>query len=338
MNKKTIAVVRVGDYTWATDTDENAILSGIVSLEEGDAASSARVVLADPRLEVANAIPLPYKKSRTPFEVWFGYGPTLTKVFHGFLASIRPGGLPGRVELYATDQAKGMRRQPKARSLGQMSAAALVEKLAGENGLSVDLSQAPQLNDLTFASVLQHGESDWDTAQRIVEAAGCRLYERNGTLFVKEVGASDDSAQVIVVEFGVNVRNGFSFTIDELTRSTTPNVQDLGGDRTFEAGFDTDAAERIVQLERTGLTLQNEDSPSYSSQAAQRAQRAQARAKELFKGNIPLDRAYPEIDVDGMAELRGFGPRFSGFWNVRSVSHDLVQGHTSISIYNGGSE
>jgi phage protein D len=338
MSKTVITVVRIGEQSWSSDEDGGIIISGRISLSEGDASSSARVSLGDPRLELASSLPLPYSNNRVPFEVWFGYGPTVPKVFSGWLSSIRPGGLPGRTEVYATDKAKSMRKVPRARSLGETSMSALVNTLAREHSLNVDLSGAPQLDDLRFASVLQHGESDWDTIQRLVQSAGCTAYERGGTLFVRKTGSTRDNHNTVVAEFGVNVRNGFSFSIDELTRDTTPNVFDIEGDRTFEAAFDPEATERMVQLERTGLTLRNQDSPSFTSQASQRAQRAQSRAKELFKGSITFEEAHPEIDVDDMAELRGFGPRFSGFWNIKEVEHNIKQGTTTLDIYNGGSQ
>ena len=95
--------------------------------------------------------------------------------------------------------------------------------------------------------------------------------------------------------------------------------------------------EQLLALDRTGLNLAAEDVPSWTKQSAERALKAQARAKKLFTASITLTEAAPTADVDNQALLRGFGPRFSGAWNIEEVEHDLVQGRTTLDLYNGGS-
>mgnify|MGYP001791906911 CR=1 FL=1 len=321
-------------YEWRTgDLD---LHSASVTLAEGKAASTLKLELIDPRLELANELPLPQRRSRVAVEAWFGYGVALEKVFTGYLSSLNAGGLPGRTSLTAVDKGKGLRRVAKSRNLTGFNADAVIRQLAQEDDLRVDLTRA-NLSGVSFSSVLQMGESNMDIIGKLAEECGHEVYVRGETLFVKEVGRSDDG-RVLRVPFGPEVANGFSFQVDELTRRTTPNVFDVDGGLLAQADdLDQEAAEVMTRLSNTGLVLANEGTPEFTSQAEQRSLKAQAKARRLFEGNLDLTRAYPEVDVDWQVLLENFGPRFSGAWNVSQVDHDLTRGTTSLQIYNGGS-
>lgn len=348
--QRPVAIVKLaaGDgsgafYQWRTDDqapDDFRLLSGRATLREGKDASSLDIEVPDPRLELANSLPLPYKTSskRIPIEAWFGFAPRLTKIFAGYYTGFRSSGLPGRISLTAVDKSKGTRRVQKSRNLTSATPAQLIRTLAKEAELAVDLSAAPELETVQFSGVLQMGETDAEVLTRVLEGAGYAWRTRGDTIVVQPLGATQTKR--VEVRMGQNVANGFSIDVDELTRATTPNVYDIDGSVTYDdqgAGLDAEALERATKLDRTGLTIATEVSPSYSKQAEERALKAQARAKEVFKASVPLTEAIPDVDVDHHAVLFGFGARFNGIWNISEVEHDLKVGRTSLEIYNGGS-
>lgn len=335
---KATTIIRLNDngriFEW--QTGDGVFLGGSCKLGEGKTASSVSFELDDPRLVLANLLPLPLRRSRVPVEVWFGYGTALPKVFTGYMTSLAPSGLPGRLKISATDKAKGLRRVGKSRNLTQTDAGALFQKLVQEQGLTLDLSGA-NFSQVQFSSVLQMGESNMDVLERVARETGHDMYVRGDTVFVKQTGTTP-AGRTTIIEFGQDVRNGFNFNVDELRRGTTPNVFDLNGAKVTDTGdLDDEAAERLVHLVNSGLTLVPEDVPEDTSQGEQRALKAQARARKLFTATMPLQEARPEVDVDWQAVLRGFGPRFSGAWNISAVDHDLTGGFTTLEIYNGGS-
>lgn len=343
--QRAVAVVKLGSsYTWRTDveaTQQFRLLGGRVTLREGKEASSLDFEVPDPRLELANALPLPYTSSskRIPVEAWFGFSPRLKKVFAGYYTGYRVNGLPGRISFTAVDKSKGMRRVQRSRSLTSATPAQLIRTLAKDAGLTVDLTAAPELETIEFSGVLQMGETDAEVLTRVLETAGYKLRTRGDTILVQPLGAAKTST--VEVRMGQNVANGFSFDVDELTRATTPNVYDIDGAETFTSadvdGLDPEAIERAVSLDRTGLTIANEVSPSYSKQAIERALKSQAKAKEVFRASMPLTEALPDADVSHHAVLYGFGARFNGVWNISEVEHDFRSGRTSLDLYNGGS-
>lgn len=307
-----------------------------VTLGEGKAASSLKLDLIDPRLELASVLPLPHRKTRIPVEVWFGYGTKLPKVFTGYMSSLTASGLPGSLSIVAVDKAKGLRRVSKSRNLTGASADAIIKKLVEEVGLKIDLTGA-KLSDVAFASALQMGESNMDMISKLAKQCGHEVYVRGNTVFIKAVGYAIQD-KVLRVPFGSGVANGFNFQVNEFTRSTTPNVFDIDGGRlTNTPDIELEAAEVVTHLANTGLVLASEGTPEFTSQAEQRSLKAQAKAKRLFEASISFTRAYPDLDVDWQLLLENWGPRFSGAWNIESVEHDLVNGTTSVQIYNGGS-
>lgn len=339
---RAIAIIRVGDDAeWTTEVGEDAlsdreqrITGGTLKLTDQKEANHLSVSVSDPRLEIANALPLPYTSDRVPVECWFGYAPRPPRVFSGWLASIQAKGMSGTTTIEATDKARALRKKERARNIAVTSAAALVEKLADEAGLEADLSDA-SLGDVEFASALQAGESSADVLWRIVEQAGHVATIENETLVVRERGTEADEVERI--RLGRDVRQGFSFQVDELSRSTTENVHGLAGESLYssESLLDEDVEERLVQLEQTGLVLQNRDAPGYQDKAVERALRASKKGLDLFDATIPLAQARPGIGAAQQVLLEGFGPRFSGAWWTRTVTHDLTKSRTDLRLYTG---
>lgn len=343
MPRRPIAIVRLGlEGVYGEWTTQGAgLLRGAVTLNQGKVASNATVEISDPKLELSNSLPLPQTSSRVPVDIWFGEGPLPPKVFAGYLSGMEGEGLSGRTTLRFVDKGRGLRRVTRGRNLTDTSAGALIRRMALDAGLLADLSRAPVLDTVTFSEALQHGESDWEVLVRISSALGCSIWIRGGTIYASGTGETDATRDPINVVYGQNVKSGFSFRVDELTRRTTPNILDQDGNSVYSSAdlllMDSETVERSIRMERTGLSLTASMFPSFTDQAIEQAARAQARAKKLFFGSVKLTEALPDADVDDQALLRGFGPRWSGVWNIESITHDLVNVTTSLQLYNGGS-
>jgi phage protein D len=340
-----IAVVRIGEREWSTDEDfgDIGLTSGSVSLvrQRGKqkAANSANITLDDPRSVLANTLPLPRKLKDVelpPVMVWFGYKPKLELIFVGQMSSFRTTMLPGEVQIAGTDKARGMRKTARVRTIGGASVAQLVREFGKEAGLTVVLPSSGELEAIRFGELLQHNESDADVLGRVLAEVGYEYHIKNERLVVKPANEEPDQTALITVTLGQDVLGQPSFEVDDIIRSRTPNVYDGNGDPVFEdSSVDPETVERLVMLDQTGLTLTSEEFPSYSAQTVERALKAQAKARDVFRGSLVLE-ARPQIEVDSSLLLRGFGARWSGVWRVSNVLHDLVDGTTSVEIYNGG--
>lgn len=333
-----VAIVRVGDLEWATSGDLGSlgIMSADVTLMKGRVASSCDVVIDDNRGEIANLIGLPHTRNAPEVKVWFGWHPTLSQIFDGRLTSLRVQYLPGEVQITATDKGTKHRKQGRARTLATMSAAQFVRQIADESGLSVTVTKEAELETFRFSEILQHGESNADVLQRVLEGIGWESHIRGETLHVRPKTDDSGSTNIVEIALGRDVLGRPSFEVDAFTRRRTPNVYDATGEPVFnDSTADPDVTERLVVLDQTGLLLTNEDFPSYTSQAIERAQAAQANAQEVFRGSLTLD-ARPDLDVSQMLLLRGFGARWNGLWRISMVKHDLVRSTTTVEIFNGG--
>lgn len=326
--------VRVDSHVW--ETGDGVFVSGDVELQKGRRSSTATVTLADPRLELASTLPLPLRKQRPSLEVAVGPSPSsMQTVFSGFLSEISANGLPGRVQLRGVDKGRRMRAHEHAKVRSDLSALSLIRELADEDGLKVDARRAPKIENVRWATVCMYGETAGDVLDRLLPATGHTWHIEGDTIILEEIGAETAYTEVL---YGSDVRNGFEFRIEELRRSTTPNIYSVEGDALYSTGeLDDDITARIVALERTGLTLAAIDSASFTSQAIEQTMAAQSRTRRVFSGRLHFTTIRPELRLRSALLLRGFGPRFSGVWFIDSIRHPLNGGGgTTVEIYNGG--
>ncbi|MDZ7703369.1 MAG: hypothetical protein U5L04_02665 [Trueperaceae bacterium] len=333
----TLAIINMthDGNAWRWETGDGTLIEGVVSREGGDSASSLEWTLSDPLLEWAERLPLPTRNSRVAVEAWLGDTQSPPKVFAGYLNNHTVGGPPGRLQLTAVDKSKSLRRVARSRTLSKSSIPDLLRRLCEPHGISVDLSRA-DLDDLEYAQVLQHGETDSELIDRILGSVGHRGFYQNDTLYVIESGRTRD--RQIRLVYGQNVSQ-FNFEVDELTTSTTPNVTDFEGHTATKIDDQVEAVDRPVELSReTGLRINFDGLPSFTDQQLEQAKKAQARAKKVFKGQIQATEGFPEATVDDEVILEGFGQRYSGVWFVDSLSHSLKTGRTSFNLENAGSQ
>lgn len=327
------AQVRIDSQLW--ETGDGVLISGDVELQKGRRGSTASVTLADPLLELASVLPLPLRSARPSFEVSVGATPrAMQVVFSGYLSELSVSGLPGRLQLRGADNGRRIRAQEHAKVRGDLSALSLIRELAEEDQLKVDARNAPNLEKVRFATVCMYGETAGDVLDRLLPATGHTWHIAGDTIVIEEIGHESRYTEVL---YGTDVRNGFEFRIEELRRSTTPNIYSLDGDALYQGDLEDEVTARIVALERTGLTLAASDSASYTSQAVEQAMAAQSKARKVFKGRLEFTEIRPDLRLSSALLLRGFGPRFSGVWFIDSIRHPLNGGRgTTVEIYNGG--
>jgi outer membrane protein OmpA-like peptidoglycan-associated protein len=329
-------VVRIGGVEFRDG--DGQLISVKVVLAEGSERTRATVVVADPLFEISSSLPLPHEDAKVPVEVFAG-----DKVFSGYLSTVTSSlssSSPGKISLTASDTFSSSRRSSNARVLTDASAAQQMEILAQEAGLELVFQgdSENQLNRVQYGQRVQRGSSDAKLLRETLEALGHTYQVREDRLYVRPVG--DRSGDIVEVAPGSDGNlESISFTIKELDRNTTPNVDSRAGDSTFEQNLnlDPDVQARAVRLERTGVLFEARDLPSFTDQTLERAQNAQARARKIFKAKAKLINLNISLDVDSQVLLRGLGPRFSGVWNVERVTHSLSPlRSTSLDLYNGG--
>jgi phage protein D len=324
-----------GDVLERWETGDGKLIEGSVDRAGGKTASTLSVIVADPELLLASTLPLPTRNARVPMECWLGRTNAPPKVFAGYLSQLTPSGAPGRLELLAVDKSKGLRRVARSRNLTGSGTGDLIRRIAAPHGWEVDLSRA-DFADRQLASVLQHGETDAEVIGRIAEATGHSAIFDGDTVRLVPLAYAGVTEEFRLI-YGENVVS-YQFSVDELTRSTTPNVFDFDG---AEAARDdeVEAIDRPVEMDRTlGLSADHNGSPSYTSQQRTKAIQALARSKKLFQASIESTDVFPGARVDtAVFTLEGFGERFSGVWFVDSMSHDLVRCRTTLELYNSGS-
>lgn len=332
----TIIEMKAADgQNWRWRTGDGIFVSGEVALHGGKAAGTCTMVLADPDLALINTLPLPMYHAKTAVEVWMGKTNVPPKVFAGYVDTYESVGPPGTIHVTALDKFKGMRRVRRSRNLTESSPEDIIRRLVEPHGLKVDVTKA-NFPDVQFASVLQQGETDMQVATRLIEQIGHVAMTLGSTFYVIARGQTRTDGPNVTLKYGENVDN-YTFTVADLTTHTTPNIYDITGASVTSTDGTIEAADRASQLERSGLTVDGGNFPSYTHQQFERAKKAQAHAKKIFKATIASTNAFGDAAIDDVVTLQGFGARFDGLWFVENLVHDLVRGRTTFDLYNGGS-
>lgn len=327
-----------GLTSWRWQAGDDTFVDAVVALNEGKKASTCNVTLADPRLELFAILPLPTKRSRITIDVWMSgdLGKAVPpKVFSGFVQGIDVSTAAGKVTLAAADKLKGGRRRKKARIRRFSSALQFVQKIAEENDLELDVTRA-NLSTVEFSRIVQHGETDWQTLNRVLDSAGHKPKVRGNTLYIEELGATRAQTTITRGTWGDNLVD-LDVRINERTAARALNVLDFKGND-VETDEDNEAVDRPTTINRAGLALASSDFPSFTEAQVLQAKKAQARAKRVFEGSATFGELLVDLDTDDTVVLERVGERLSGVWNIDSVSLRYTARQTVLGIYNGGAE
>lgn len=273
---------------------------------------------------------------KVPVECWLGPSSTETpeKLLTGYLSQLTFSGPAGTVKLMAVDASAEFRREQRARALTATNVDDLVGQVAALKGFDVDLSQA-ELEDIQITRHVQHGETDWQMLNRILEGVGHRLKVRGETVYVTKVGKVRESARTEVLR-PPDV-SSYSFEVDELTKKTTPNLTAVSGAKASEQREGTPSKSRKVQFSRLGVPESYDGSPSEIDQEAERAKQAEARKHRLFRASLETFDLYEHLDTDDQVVLESWGRRFNGTWWIESLTHDF-DGTTSFQLTSSNDE
>lgn len=295
---------------------------------------SCSLTIKDPRLELANALPLPARDSRVVVAVSWGPQGAQRLVFEGYAVTFEVNVKSKEISINAIDKSKVSRRRERARNTANVSLEALVNQLAEESGLTVDAAPAVLAQVRPFASVLQHGETDWQVLTRLCDAVGVDCWVEGSTLYLRGAGEVDAAAVARRYALGDRITD-LNITVEEKTRRTTSNVVNLRGEPVLPDG-DPDAVQRLVTLSRTGVLLASDDAPSYTDETVELALRAGARQRKVFTAQLDVSPGDPDAQLRRAVFVEGVGARYSGAWVVEEIQHDCTRDRTRFSIYNDG--
>ncbi len=313
------------------ETGDGFLKSGSVTLSDAKEANHATFTLSNTNLSLTERLRAPSKRDKVPVEIWMGETRALDKVFSGYAVGHSDSGPPPILTITAMDKTRGMRREERAKNWSSTTPEALVKELARRADLEVDLSRA-NLPGKSFASVIQHGETDWELLTRLLEKHGHVLYERDGIIVVEQ--GIDSSVIAADLVYGQNVVR-YQFDVDDKTPQNTPNVFTLSSEQVGQSDED-DASARAVHHERIGLAVTNEDFPSFTDQAIERAAQAQLKAKKRWFASLTASQTLTQVRARSQVTVRNLGARYSGVWNVEQVVLDMVRPVTELRLYNGG--
>lgn len=309
-----------------------------VHLTTGKKSKTTELTLADPRLELANTLPAPYRGNRTSMDVFLGEGLNPTRLFSGYVSRLQPTGLPGRLVILGVGASSRAKRKERSRNLANTSPEQFAKRMAKELEVKLDLSEA-NLKDLgRKGSFMQHAETDWDVLHRMCEAVGHSVEMTTDALVIRDEGTEPDGRNSVILRLGENVRDGWSFDLDERTRKTTARITEYNKGRIYES-FDDDSLpqQRDVTLNRQGMAFLNEDVPSFTESSLNYAKRAQKRGREVFTARMDCTELLIQARPKTIAGVQGFGQRLSGAYWIKQVTHNLGQDQfTSLELYNEG--
>lgn len=330
---KNQVTLRVGGYTFAT-ADNNLVAASVTKARKKKG-SSATATLRDPRLVLANALPLPAANARVVFALWWGPLNAQRLVFEGYLVTMAVDAKSQEITLNAIDRSRAARRVERARNRAGMTLEELARQVAEDAELALDADRSAVAGLRAFSALVQHGETDWDLLTRLCAGVGVDAWVEGATLYLRKVGTTDASqGPPLRVRAGQDVVS-LSFEVEEKTRRTTSNVVNLRGEPVLEGG-EPGAVQRLVTLGRTGILLASEDTPSYTDQTVEQALKAGARQRKVFTASLEVAPGLPLASLRRGVFIEGFGARWDGAWVVDTFTHNLGADRTRFALYNDG--
>lgn len=340
---KNICSIRVGSYTFAQG--DGVLLEARCQRTRKKGGSTLTLTLADPRLELANALPLPSSNARVPVVAVWGPPRRQRRIFAGLMSTMTVS-LPGRIEISAIDSTRKVRHVERARVRGAVDLADLAQDVALQLGATVDAPAALVRSIGEFSAIVQHGESDWELLTRLAGAAGVDVWLEDlapeladspaPILYLRAAGEVDATLEPVRLTAGDNLLS-WSCEIEAKTRRTTSNVVNLKGSPVL-ASEDQDAVARAVQLANTGLVLASEDAPSFADDTVRQALLAGARQRRVFVATATIAPARPDLTPRRAVFAEGLGARFNGAWVVETIRDDLLHDRQQITIYSDGAD
>lgn len=309
---------------------DGQLSGGRVRRAHGKRASSAQLSFLDGRGELRDTLPLPFAGERV--EVWAGFGaPEL--LFTGRVAQLSWES-DGRLELMAADRSVRLRRVQRARNLTNLTLARLAADLAKEEGLTLDVSQADADASLTrFASILQHGETDWEMLERVASWSGHTVEVEGERLVLRSLGREDEPA-ALRLAYGDGQLTQLRFDVSRPLPSKTGKIKSRAGEVVGE-----DRGEAVARAVLAMPSGQAEEDDAFEDDKPLDLKRvAAARRRRRFEAQVSLARLPQGLRLGQGLEVVGYGERFSGVWIVDGYEVDLATLGCTMTLYNSGVE
>jgi phage protein D len=326
MKAQVEVIIGAQRFAWG----DGRLLGGKVHRAHGKQASSAQLTFSDPRGDLRDTLPLPFARERV--EVWAGFGaPEL--LFTGQVSRLSWGS-DGRLDVQAADRSVRLRRIQRARNLTNLTLAKLAAELAREEELELDVSEADGDATLTrFASILQHGETDWEMLERVASWCGHTVEVRGEALVLRSLGGEGTSG-ALRLEHGDGVLLNIQFEVSRPLPSKTGKVKSRAGEVVGEDRGEAEA--RAVLAMPSGLV--DEDMDEQDDAPLDLARVARARRRRRFEAQAQLARLPVGLRLGQGLEVVGYGARFGGVWIVDGYDVELASLSCSLSLYTSGEE
>lgn len=327
-----LTTITYGDQIYRTG--DTILVSASVTLTRKKRGSSASVTLADPRLELFNTLPLPARNARIPLLISWGPQGRQRRIFSGYVSTVQSSWPAKRLEITGVDSSKVAKLKERSRSRSGVRLDQIAQEVAESLSVPLDATGAALATLRPYSAIIQHGETDWETLQRLAAGVGLDVWLEADRLVVRPAGAVEGVPPRL--RAGENVVS-WTCSVEAKTRSTTSNVYNLRGEPVVE-GAEDEVEARLVALARTGVVLAAEDSPSYTDQTVEDALKAGARQRKVFTARVVIAPGAPEITQRGAVFMEGFGARVDGPWPVESVTHDLTGDRSTADVYSDGED
>lgn len=259
---------------------------------------------------------------------WFGWEKDLgASLFIGRLARVEWNDSIATLRFH--DHSSKMKQTKKTRYFKKKSDLQILKNLAEDNDLKFSL-KGNITDGSPIESFPQTGKTDWDTALKIAERAGLRLYVRGNVLFAVEAGTTktENSSATLQLAKDFTLLRGFN-----LSYKLPQNKK--GRSRTTEVRARAKNGKRLVgkndtgALEGTENLIVREDLPQPSVSLANRRAGGKSKRQREYAFEHQLQ-TLPDfkkiVELRNTLTLAGMGKFFSGNYVVTDVRYDFRPG------------
>ncbi len=257
---------------------------------------------------------------------WFGFKKDVgNSLFVGSLARVEWSDWTTTFRFH--DHSSKMKQQKKTRYFKKKTDLQILKNLAEDNELKFSL-KGNIADGQPLDSLMQSGKTDWETALKIAERAGLRLYVLGDTLFAVEAGKTGATAGTLVYERDFTLLRGFnlSYKLPENKKGRVRKTEVRGRGK---------SGRRLTGKNDTGTTgekqdlIVREDLPKPTVALANR--RAGGKSKRqreyAFEHQLQtLPKFEQIIELRSTLTLGGMGKFFGGNYLVTDIRYNFRAG------------
>jgi phage protein D len=263
------------------------------------------------------------------------------KLFDGEITALEPNFGPEGIRLVASgyDRSHRLQRGRKTRTFQKMTTSNIVQKLAGDAGLTARTEAIAVQHEF----VQQNNETDWEFLRRLASMHDCEALVDGRSLVLRKTPTT--APQPLELEYGENTSNGAAVRLQSFYPRATAAQQvkevsvrswDPKGKKAIEAksavpkggtsiGINRDQA--IKDFGTSVLTVA--DAPVSSQEEAQALAESLASYLDAFVGAFGTCEGNPRVRAGTTLKIKGLGPEFSGKYRCSATTHVYGGGYTT---------